>query len=93
MVTEKLGLKSGKQKLKLLNINYVASHWMKHQYKGDFLDASKVKDWTTAFVSSSDEKLSKLVLDSLATFLSPSKYLNMNCQLESGVFIGKHYLL
>lgn len=53
----------------------------------------KVKEWTSLLVNSSDDKLSKLMVDSLSTFLPPTKYLILNCQMESGVFVGTSNML
>lgn len=86
--SDKIGAKSAKQKLKLLNLNHIASQ-RKENYSGRLLDDTKVKDWTLTLVTSSDGKLSKLVVDSLANFLPPKKYLTLSCQQESGVFVGK----
>ncbi|CAL8114890.1 unnamed protein product [Orchesella dallaii] len=82
---EALGLKSIRHKLKLLNINFIASQTK--DFKGSLLPQDKVTDWTTGLVMSGDEKLSKLAVDSLASFLTPTKYLEQNVQLDCGVYV------
>ncbi|ODM90760.1 Protein TBRG4 [Orchesella cincta] len=82
---ETLGPKSMRHKLKLLNINHIASQTK--NFKGSLLPKNKVTDWTTALVTSTDDKLSKLVVDSLGSFLTPAKYLELHKQLDCGVFV------